>query len=282
MRELACFVIRRSLAVSPARAATAASKSTTATKAAEAATTTTTTEATETAATSAPSSSTTAKPARRDDDRKAPWTASSPTATSTRPTQKGEYYEEDEEEYPRRNPTTATGRVLVARRRHLRRCKRRIQLEVELLRESLGGSKSYELEPRAVVLLHESGSRLAAHVAGHRVGDKAFRPTPERDEAMSASVLAGLLGNEKDHCPRVPRGVAGIPGLTDLPLPSDLERDFLHIARANIGERDDRYLARRFRPHILRDALHALNGVGLKYVREIVDQPGRGRDLDAL
>ena len=34
--------------------------------------------------------------------------------------------------------------------------------------------------------------------------------------------------------------------------------------------------------HILRDALHTLNRIGLKHVREIVHQPGRRRDLDAL
>ncbi|MDP9280443.1 MAG: hypothetical protein M3P00_13580, partial [Gemmatimonadota bacterium] len=38
----------------------------------------------------------------------------------------------------------------------------------------------------------------------------------------------------------------------------------------------------RLRPHVLRDALNALHGVGLDYVRKVVNQPGWGRYLDAL
>jgi len=280
MRELACFVIRRSLAISPARAATAASKSTTATKATE--TATTTTKAPKTSTTSAPSPSPTTKPARRDDDRKAPRTASSPTATSTRPTQKGEYNEEDEKEYPRRNSTAATRWVFVARRRYLRRCERRIQLEVELLRESLGGSQSHQLEARTIVPLHEGGSGFTADVACIRISDESFRATARRDEAMSTSVLAGLLRNEKDHRTGVAGGIAGIADLADFPLPSNQERGFLHVARADVGKRNDRYLAPRFRAHILRDALHSLRRVGRNHVREIVHQPDRRRDLEAL
>src|SRR6266404_3582827 len=280
MREPACFVIRRSLAISPARAATAASKSTTATKAAEAATTAT--KAAKTPATSAPSPSPATKPARGDDDRKASRTASSPTATSTRPAEKAKYYEEDEKEYPRRNSTAATGRVVVARRRHLRRCERRVQLEVELLRESLSGSQRHELEPRTIVLLHEGRRGFTADVACIRIRDESFRATARRDEAMSASIPARLLGDEKDHCAGVAGGIAGIPDLADLPLPSDQERGLLHVARADVGKRDDRHLPPRFRAHILRDALHSLSGVGRNHVREVIHQPDRRRDLEAL
>src|SRR5882762_9430378 len=280
MREPACFVIRRSLAISPARAATAASKSTTATKAAEA--TTTATKAPKTPATSAPSPSPTTKPARGDDYRKASRTASSTTATSTSPAEKAEYYEEDEKEYPRRNSTAATGRVFVARHRHLRRCERRIQLEVELLRESFGGSQRHELEPRTIVLLHEGRRGFTADVACIRIRDESFRPTTRRDEAMSTSVPARLLGDEKDHCAGVAGGVAGIADLADLPLPSNQERGFLHVARADVGKRNNRQLAPRFRAHILRDALHSLSGVWRNHMREVIDQPDRRRDLEAL
>ena len=218
----------------------------------------------------------------RNNYRKASRTASSPTATSTSPAEQAEYYEEDEEEHPRRNSTAATRRVFVARRRHRRRCERRIQLEVELLREPLGGSQCHQLEPRAVVPLHESRRRFAADIASVRIRDESFGPAARRDEAMSASVLARFLGNEKDHRPRVACGIAGIPYLADLPLASDLERGHLDVESTDVRKRDDRDLAPGFRANILSDSLHSLDGVGLEYVREIVYQPGRGRYLDAL
>jgi hypothetical protein len=99
---------------------------------------------------------------------------------------------------------------------------------------------------------------------------------------MPASVLAGFLGDEEDHSSGVPRGIPGLSNLSDFPLASDLRGDLLHIARADVGERDDCDLTRRFRAHILSDALHPLNRVGRKHVREIIHEPGGSRDLDAL
>jgi hypothetical protein len=280
VRDSACFVIRRSGASLPAGAATAAPKASTATKTTEA--TTTTAAKTTTAAT--PSATPTAEAAGRDDDRNAPGTASFPTAPTTQPAENAEYQEEDEEEYPWRNPgpSVATAWIIVARRRCWRRCERCVQLKVELLCEPLRRSESYELQSCAIVPLHEGRRCFAADVARVGIGDESFRATTRGYEAMSASVLARLLGNEKDHRACVAGGIAGIPYLADLPLPSDLERNFLNVARADVSERDDRHLAARFRAHILGDALHALDCIGLKHVREIVHQPGRRRDLDAL
>ncbi len=99
---------------------------------------------------------------------------------------------------------------------------------------------------------------------------------------MSAAVLARLLGNHQDDGARVARWISGITNLPDFPLPSDLQSDFLHIAGADVGKRDDRHLSARLRAHIFRDALHSLSGVGLNYVRKIIYQPDRRRNLNAL
>jgi len=109
-------------------------------------------------------------------------------------------------------------------------------------------------------------------------------PTIRKPKAIVAtrSAAARPPGNEKDHGARVAGGIAGIPDLPNFPLPSDLKRNLLNIARTDVRERDDRHLATRFRAHVVGDALHALNRIGLKHVREIVHQPGRRRDRDAL
>jgi hypothetical protein len=99
---------------------------------------------------------------------------------------------------------------------------------------------------------------------------------------MSASVLARLLGNEKDHNSGVSLRVTWRSDLADLPVSSDLRRDLLHIARTYVREGDDRYLTGGFRAHIFRDALHTLNRIGLKHVCEIVHQPRGRRNRDAL
>ena len=99
---------------------------------------------------------------------------------------------------------------------------------------------------------------------------------------MATSIAAGFLRNEKDDRARVACGVAGVSRLANPPLPPNLERDYLHVARSDIGHRHDSYLAGRLRSYVLGDALHPRDRVGLQHVSEIVHQPGRGRDLNAL
>ena len=284
MRDSACFVIRRSRPSLPAGAATAAPKTATATKPTKAATTTAAPKTAKATAASSPSATPTAETAGRNDDRKAPRTASSPAATSTQAAEKAQDQEKDEQEDPRRNPAAAISAawIVIARDRCWRRHKRCIQLKVELLCKPLRSSESYELQPCAVVLLNEGRRRFATGVTSVRINDKSLGSATRRDPTMSASVLARLLGNEKDHHSGVSRGIPGSPDLADLPVASDLRRDLLHIARTDVGKRDDRYLARGFRSHIFRDALHALNCIGLKHVRKIVHQPSGRRDRDAL
>jgi hypothetical protein len=118
--------------------------------------------------------------------------------------------------------------------------------------------------------------------ARSRIGDVAFRTVPYGDEAMPATVLARLLGNEEDDGSGVPRWVAGFAGLAYLPLASDLGCHLLDIAPTEIRKRDNRDFALRFRPDVFRNALDALNCLGLDYVRKVIYQPGRGRDLETL
>jgi hypothetical protein len=65
-------------------------------------------------------------------------------------------------------------------------------------------------------------------------------------------------------------------------LAPDLERDFLHVARADIRERDYRKLAPGFRADVRRDSLHPLRRIRSDDVREIVHQSGWGGYLDCL
>ena len=99
---------------------------------------------------------------------------------------------------------------------------------------------------------------------------------------MASPVFARFLRHEQDHRPGIPGRIARIPDLAQLPLAADLERYFLDVARSDVGQRDDCHLARRLRPHILGDALHALNGVRLENVREIVYQSRWRGNLDTL
>ena len=121
-----------------------------------------------------------------------------------------------------------------------------------------------------------------ADIADVRIGEKSLGAVTRRNETVSAAVLARLLGNHQDDGTGVARWISGITNLPNLPLPSDLQSDFLHITGADVGERDDRHLATRFRAHVLRDPLHSLSGVGLNYVRKIIHQPDRRRNLEAL
>ena len=284
MRDSACFVIRRSRPCLPAGAATAAPKTATATKPTEAATTTTAAEAAKATTASAPSAAPTAEAASRNDEGKASRTASSSAAATTQATENAEYQEEDHQEDPRRNPTASISAawIVVARDRRWRWSESCVQLKVEFLLELLCHPQRHELETRAVVLLHERWRRFATSISSGSIEDESLCSATRRDPTMSASVLARLLGNEKDHDSGVSRRIPGLSDFADLPVPSDLGRDLLHIARADVGKRDDRYLTRGFLAHIVGDALHALNRIGLKNVREIVHQPGGRRDRDAL
>lgn len=163
-----------------------------------------------------------------------------------------------------------------------RRGKRRVEGEIEFLREPLRCSQSDQLQPRAVVLLHERRRRFPAHVTGIRIGDKSFRAVTGRDETVSPPILAGFFWNQKDHRPSVARGITWISHLPNFPLASDLERHFLYIASADIRKRDYRKLTPGFRAHVRRDGLNALRCVWRDDVREIVHQSGWGGDLDGL
>jgi hypothetical protein len=274
---------------SPTRSSSASSESASATKSSKptAPSASPTTTATPAPATPPAAPAPTAESSSGNDDRKTArtrTTLSTARASSPRVTEKKKDDKEDDEDRQRRDPTafSATRRVFDPRFAELRRCQRGVEREVEFPRKALRRAKRYEFKTCAVVSGDERGSCFPADVARVRIGNESFRAATRRDETMSASILARLLWNEKDDSTGVPRRIARIPDLADLPLPSNLQRDFLHIARADVGKGDDCHLAARFRAHIFRDPLYALHHIRLQNVREIVHQPGRRRDLDAL
>lgn len=153
---------------------------------------------------------------------------------------------------------------------------------MEFVRKPLRRAERHQLQAATIVLRLERRRRLSADVAGIRIGYESLGAATSRNEAMATSVLARFLGHEQDHRTGIPRGIAGIPDLAHLPFAADLQRYFLDVARSDVGQRHDRHLAARLRPNILGDPLHALHGVGLKHMGEIVHQSRRRRDLDTL
>ena len=89
----------------------------------------------------------------------------------------------------------------------------------------------------------------------------------------------GLLRDDQDHHARVPRAVADLGEVADLPLAADAERDFARLAPAEVRERDDGDLALRLVPDVLRDALDPRGRGRREHVGEVVDEPARWRDL---
>jgi hypothetical protein len=272
----------------PAGATAPASKSSPTTESSEPTTTTAATAAKPSeaassaspAATAATAATAAAKPAGRNDDRKAARAgATSPSSPSPpRVTENEEDDHEDDEDREWRNSTVAARRIIIWTAHHWRWRERGIERKVEFVRKTLGRPQSHQLQTGTVVLRLERGRRLSADVAGVPIRYESFGAATSRDEAMTPSVLARFLGHEQNHCAGVPRRIAGIPDLSNLPLAADLQRDFLDVASADVGERDDRHLA----PYILGNALHALHGVGLEDVCEIVYQSRRRRDLNTL
>lgn len=114
---------------------------------------------------------------------------------------------------------------------------------MEFVGEALRRAQRNQLESRGVVALRKGGRRLPADVARVGVGDEPFGAAARRDEAMPAAVLAGLLRHEENHSAGIPGRIARIPDLANFPLPADLQRDFLHIAIADVAHRHDCHLA---------------------------------------
>jgi hypothetical protein len=153
---------------------------------------------------------------------------------------------------------------------------------VELVRKPLRRAKGDELQTTTIVLRPEGGGRFPADITRVCIRDEAFCATTGSDEAMTAAVLARFLGHEQNHRSGISRRITGVPDLSQLPLAANLERYFLDIARADVRQRHDRYLAARLGAHISGDAFHALHRIGLKDVSEIVDQSRWRRELDTL
>ena len=66
---------------------------------------------------------------------------------------------------------------------------------------------------------------------------------------------ARFLGHDEDDHARVPRRVAGLSALADLPLATDAKRDFLDRAPAQVWQRDDDDLAAGLRANVGDDSL---------------------------
>ena len=226
--------------------------------------------------------SATERPRRNDDwQRETAGSASSPFATSS-VAEKNENDDEDDEDRDRWDSATAATRKLNFPLRQRRRGQRRVEDEIEFLGERLRCPERYQLETSAVISGYEGRSSLPTDITDICIGEKSFGGAPGGDKAMSASIFARLFGNDQNHRAGVARRIAGSAGLSNLPLSSDLRRHLLDIARADVRQRYDRYLAARLGADILGDSLHPLHRIGLQDVREIVHQPGRRWDLDAL
>jgi len=183
------------------------------------------------------------KSARWDDERQTPRTRAASTAT--RAAEKEENDKEDDEDRKRRNSAFPARRIFDLRFAELWRCECRVEREFEFLGEPFRRAERYELESGAIVFRYECGGSFSADIADVRIGEKSLRAVTRRNEAVSAAVTARLPGNHQDDGSGVAGRISGITNLPDLPLPSDLQGDFLYVAGADVGERDDRHLSVR-------------------------------------
>src|SRR6478672_9506014 len=204
MRDRACFGCSVDSPL-PARAATSASESTSPAESTEASSTAApAAESTETSTAATPASA--AEATHWDEDRHAASTTTTAAAPASGVAQNEQDDHKDDEDREGRNSTTATARwILISRRCGRWRRQSRVEAEVEFPGEPLCGSKRYQLETGAVVLLHERGSCFTADVTRVGIGDESLGAVSRGDKAVAVPVLARFLGDDENNRASVSR-----------------------------------------------------------------------------